>query len=102
VGIEKQQREKLTPNELIAVRLRTWRTAKGLPLKAVAKEFGVSEATWNRWEQGNRFPSPAFVTLLSDFISLPVCRFFYEADLPCPSCPLNQTAQRKKESAKVH
>ena len=63
------------------------RNGHGLVLKEVADAFGVAEATWSRWEKQERFPSPAKLRLLSEFIRAPICCFF------CPepgSCPGNQ------------
>lgn len=72
-----------TARALLAERLRAWRQANGLPLKKVAKDFGVSEATWARWENGSRFPSPAFIPLLAKYIKAPVCDLFFADDQSC-------------------
>ena len=75
---------------LLAERLRVWRKTNGWPQKRVADELGVSEATWSRWEQGRRFPSPAFLTLLAQYLRLPISRFFYDSTDPCPFCPFEE------------
>lgn len=72
-----------------ASRLRNWRAGRGLCLKQVAAEFGVAEATWSRWEKQERFPSPANLRLLAEFIGVPICCFFYPAPGSCPNCPGN-------------
>jgi len=64
------------PPNYLAQSLREWRKKTGWPLKKVAAEFGVTEATWSRWESGDRFPEHEFIHLLSDFVQIPVCRFF--------------------------
>jgi len=72
-----------SPNYLARV-LRQWRARKGWPLKKVAVEFGVTEATWSRWESGDRFPEHDLIHLLSDFVQIPVCRFFCAVETRCP------------------
>jgi transcriptional regulator with XRE-family HTH domain len=67
----------------VAQRLRDWRKTRGLALKEVAQEFGISEATWARWENASRFPSPEFIALLSEYMKIPVCDFFYPDDREC-------------------
>ena len=41
------------PPNYLAQTLREWRAKNGWPLKKVAVEFGVTEATWSRWESGD-------------------------------------------------
>jgi DNA-binding transcriptional regulator YiaG len=67
--------------------LRKWRTGRGLVLKEVADAFGVAEATWSRWEKRERFPSPANLRRLAEFIGVPICCFFYPEPGSCPNCP---------------
>ena len=69
-----------------ASRLRNWRAERGLFLKQVADQFGVAEATWSRWEKGERFPSATNLRLLAEFIGVPICCFFYPDDTSCPNC----------------
>jgi len=85
MGRRRSQRRQEIPIHL-AVTLRAWREQNGWPLKKVADEFGVTKATWSRWESGERFPSPIDLQLLSDFLHVPVCRFFAPPDHPCHSC----------------
>ena len=70
-----------------AARLRKWRNGQGMPLKQVATQFGVAEATWSRWEKQERLPSPAKLRLLAEFIGIPICCFFYQEPGTCPNCP---------------
>ncbi|MCX6900206.1 MAG: helix-turn-helix transcriptional regulator [Verrucomicrobia bacterium] len=56
------------------------------PIKKPAIEFGVSEPTWSRWENGSRFPSPALIQRLADYLGIPPCRFFCGPDWQCPRC----------------
>lgn len=69
-----------------ANRLRSWRTAQGLVIKQAAAHFGVTEATWSRWEKEERFPSPANLRLLASLIGVPICCFFYPGPGTCPHC----------------
>jgi transcriptional regulator with XRE-family HTH domain len=70
--------------------LRQWREGRGMVLKEVAEAFGVAEATWSRWEKQQRFPSPAKLRLLAEFIGVPICCFFYPKPGTCPHCPGNR------------
>jgi len=72
---------------LLGKRLHDWRKSRGLPLKHVAREFGVSEGTWSRWEKGTRFPLPENLRLLAEFIGTPICEFFYPDGQGSPACP---------------
>ena len=56
------------------------------PIKDVADEFGVDDSLWSRWETGVRFPSPAMVQPLSDFLHIPPCGFFCGPGWRCPRC----------------
>lgn len=56
------------------------------PIKKVAADFGVTPATWSRWERGNRFPAPKQIQPLADFLGIPPCRFFCAQDWHCPRC----------------
>ncbi len=70
----------------LAEALRRWRENKGLLMKQAADELDVSEVTWWRWENRIRFPSANEILRLSDFLRVPLCRFFYPPDSFCPSC----------------
>jgi hypothetical protein len=69
-----------------AARLQHWRADRGIFLKQAAIEFGVADATWSRWEKQERFPSPATLRLLAEFIGAPICSFFYQDPGTCPNC----------------
>jgi len=56
------------------------------PIKKVAADFGVTPATWSRWETGDRFPAPKLIQRLADFLGIPPCRFFCGPDWHCPRC----------------
>lgn len=78
-----------TARKLLAERLRAWRKQRGVPLKTVAQELGVSTATWGHWETGARFPSEGFINLLARYLGMPVCHLFScagAASLPLPAC----------------
>jgi len=83
------------PHLLLAARLRAWRKTKGWPQKKIAADLGISKSAWNRWEQGNRFPSPAFILLLSQYLRLPICRFFYKNSDHCPFSPFAKLRGKK-------
>jgi hypothetical protein len=82
VGPEKREPGK-SPNYL-ACTLRRWRARNGWPLKKVADEFGVTEATWSRWESGDRFPDHELIQPLANYVQVPICRFFCKVDSRCP------------------
>ncbi len=67
-----------------ARRLREWRQGRGLPLKHIAKELGVSISIISEWEHGHRFPSVANLEALGNYTGLPVCCLLYHGDGPCP------------------
>ena len=81
---------------LLAKVLCEWRRANSMPLKQVARELGVAESTWNRWENGSRFPSPHLLALLADYIKVPVCHFFYLGGKACSECRRNETERNEK------
>ncbi len=53
-----------------------WRRENHLSLKVVAAELGISAATVNYWEQGERFPSADHFQALVNYTGLPPCRLF--------------------------
>ena len=69
--------------KLVGSILSLWRASVNKPLKVVASEFGVSESTWNRWELGQRFPSPEYIARLAKYISVPICIFFGQDTTLC-------------------
>ncbi len=77
------------PPNYLAQTLRDWRARKGWPLKKVAAEFGVTEATWSRWESGDRFPGHEVIQALSGYVQIPVCRFFCVVETRCPCSASN-------------
>ena len=62
--------------QAFAQRLREWRAAQNLPLKAVAEGIGVGVSTVSEWELGTRFPSAENLQNVSAFTRIPPCRFF--------------------------
>jgi transcriptional regulator with XRE-family HTH domain len=77
-----------SPNHLAST-LRRWRERNGWPLKKVADEFGVTPATWSRWENGERFPAHQFILPLAHYLEVPICRFFSLVDARCPFCRID-------------
>jgi transcriptional regulator with XRE-family HTH domain len=79
---------------LLGQRLHDWRKSRKLPLKQVADQFGVSEATWSRWEKGTRFPVPENLRRLAEFIGAPICNFFYADRQDVARCPARDGRQQ--------
>jgi transcriptional regulator with XRE-family HTH domain len=51
-----------------------WRKSSKVPLKKIAKDLGVSIATVNFWECGQRFPSADNLIMIVSYTGLPPCR----------------------------
>ena len=47
-----------------------------VPLKTIAKHLGVSIATINSWELGQRFPTGYNFEMLVDYTGVPPCKLF--------------------------
>lgn len=56
--------------------LREWRTDKGLPLKHVASDLGVSISVVSQWERAKRFPSIQNLLQISEYTKIPVSVLF--------------------------
>lgn len=52
----------------------TWRRQNHIPLKKIAEDLGLSVATINSWELGNRFPTGGNFEMLVNYTGLPPCR----------------------------
>jgi transcriptional regulator with XRE-family HTH domain len=59
-----------------ATAFKNWRLKNDIPLKNVAKDLGVSIATVNSWELGERFPTGYNFEMLVDYTGVPPCRLF--------------------------
>ncbi|MCU0784845.1 MAG: helix-turn-helix domain-containing protein [Verrucomicrobia bacterium] len=59
-----------------ATAFRNWRRRNDVPLKKVAADLGLSIATINKWELGERFPSGHNFEMLADYTGEPPCRLF--------------------------
>ena len=59
-----------------ATAFRNWRLKNKVPLKRVAADLGVSIATVNKWERGERFPGERHLGLLVQYTGQPPCRLF--------------------------
>ena len=53
-----------------------WRLKNKIPLKKIAKDLGLSVATINSWELGERFPTGRNFEALVDYTGVPPCRLF--------------------------
>jgi len=62
---------------VFAARLRLWRQSKGIPLKRVAADLGVSISVISAWENGEYFPSAAHLEQISAYAGIPVWQFFH-------------------------
>ena len=56
-----------------ATAFRNWRLKNNIPLKKIAKDLGLSVATIDSWELGNRFPTGYNFELLANYTGLPPC-----------------------------
>jgi len=55
---------------------RNWRQKHNIPLKRVAMELGVSIATVQSWESGQRFPTGRHFEMIAEYTGVPPCRLF--------------------------
>jgi transcriptional regulator with XRE-family HTH domain len=53
-----------------------WRRKSKVPLKAIARDLGVSISTVAAWESGEYFPTGCNLEMLVDYTGLPPCRLF--------------------------
>ena len=72
--------------DLLAERLRCWRTEKQLTLKAIASDLGVSISLVKDWETGRRFPCAENLENLAKYMHLKPCRLFC---VPSRTCRTN-------------
>lgn len=54
-----------------AVRLKEWRQGKGLTLKIMSADTGLSMAIVCEWEHGHRFPSVDHLWAVSEYTGIP-------------------------------
>ena len=59
-----------------ATAFRNWRLKNHVPLKAIAKHLGLSVATINSWELGERFPTGYNFERLVEYTGVPPCKLF--------------------------
>jgi len=59
-----------------AMAFSNWRRRKNIPLKQVAADLGLSIATVNKWELGQRFPTGRHFELLVVYTGEPPCHLF--------------------------
>jgi transcriptional regulator with XRE-family HTH domain len=53
-----------------------WRRKNNIPLKKIAMDLGVSIATVNSWELGERFPTGRNFEMLVNYSGVPPCKLF--------------------------
>jgi len=78
----------------LAGKLKAWRAAGGLPLKAVAADLHIRESTWQRWEDGRRVPAAEHLLAVADYLLKPVCWLLNDCTAGCENC-LHAQAQRQ-------
>ncbi|MGA3181763.1 MAG: helix-turn-helix transcriptional regulator [Verrucomicrobiota bacterium] len=59
-----------------ATAFRNWRAKNNIPLKKIAKDFGLAVSTVNSWELGKRFPTGENFQQLVNYTGVPPCRLF--------------------------
>ena len=65
---------------------RNWREKHNFPLKQIAIELGVSIATVQAWESGQRFPTARHFEMIAEYTQVPPCRLFcFMSDKCVPS-----------------
>jgi transcriptional regulator with XRE-family HTH domain len=67
-----------------------WRRQNRIPLKAIARDLGISISTVAAWESGEYFPTGYNLEMLVDYTGLPPCRLFCVMADRCvpPECVL--------------
>ena len=78
----------------LAGKLKAWRAACGLPLKAVAADLKIRESTWQRWEDGQRVPAAEHLLAVADYLLKPVCWLLTDCAAGCEHCQ-HARAQRQ-------
>ena len=69
---------------LFSGRLHRWRIRRGLLLKQMASDLGVSLSLVSAWEKGDRFPSAPHLEQISSYTGIPTCQFLYPGPGDCP------------------
>ena len=59
-----------------AAKVKRLRISRGLTIRGMAKELGVSHSTITRWEQGRMHISHQALQLMADFLKVPPAYFF--------------------------
>jgi transcriptional regulator with XRE-family HTH domain len=79
-----------------AMAFSNWRQRNHIPLKKVAADLGLSIATINKWELGQRFPTGRHFELLVMYTGEPPCRLFcVMADKCAPTeCHIDRTKRK--------
>ena len=63
--------------KILATRLRSWRLSRGLTLKAMAVELGVSPSLLSDWEHARRFPQAENIDSLVVYMKIQPCYLLY-------------------------
>ena len=72
-----------------ATAFKNCRRKNSIPLKKIAGDLGLSIATVNAWELGERFPTGRHIELLAGYTGMSPCQLFCNAAVDCQSsdCP---------------
>lgn len=58
-----------SPTAAVAEQLRAWRRVRGLSVKGAAKEVGVNEGTWAKWEAGSEPKNSSHNEIVASLLS---------------------------------
>jgi transcriptional regulator with XRE-family HTH domain len=74
---------------------RNWRLNNNILLRKIAKDLGVSIATANSWESGQRFPTGRHLEKIVDYTGVPPCQLLCRITHKC--LPSNRLLARPKK-----
>ena len=84
-----------------ATAFNNWRRKNNIPLKAIARDLGVSISTVSSWELGEYFPTGYNFEMLVEYTGLPPCKLFcVMADKCVPAECLLAMSQIKRRPAR--
>lgn len=87
---QKKEKTKPQPDERLdplcatfANNLRRMRQKLELKLSAAAYMLGVSDTTWSRWENGQRFPTGPMLAAIAKTLMIEPCKLLKTENAPC-------------------
>ena len=75
------------------------RKSKGLTQAQLSEKLGVTQASYNRWENGTSWPDAETIETISSFYGVNSTMFFYDPNLVINNQPIH-TPLNKKEIIK--